>query len=121
MKTFKNVLLVVLVIVIAFAIILNMTVPENTEAEYPDQAKAYVMAKQFVKQNLKDPKSADFIEENLKVMDYPNDSTYVFNGYVKATNGLGLVAPVEYKINLKWSGYKWNEQQSWEVKDLTIN
>ncbi|WP_121812779.1 hypothetical protein [Mucilaginibacter kameinonensis] len=85
----------------------------------PELWQAYTVAQVAVKAHLKDPDGAEFIEGNRKEKEYP-DSSYVFRGYVKATNDLGLKAPIEYNVGIKWKGGDWMSDTSWTIKFGTV-
>ncbi|MBC7399831.1 MAG: hypothetical protein H7289_07775 [Mucilaginibacter sp.] len=93
--------LILIIAIVVIAIIISKNTPDTPQTT--DRDKAFTVAKQFVKQQLIDPESAEFLEQNTKAAEY-KDSSYVYRGYVKATNKLGLVAPMEYNIGVKWNG-----------------
>jgi len=81
----------------------------------PQMYEAYEVAKVLVRSKLKDPDGAEFIDGNRKEAEY-KDSSFVFSGYVKATNDLGLKSPIEYNVGIKWRGGYWQSDTSWIVK-----
>lgn len=86
----------------------------------PDKETAQQISRNFIKQSLIDPRSADFIDNNLQYS-ISEDSVYLFKGVVKATNKMGLHAPSEYLIKMKWTGGYHSDRNNWILLDLQYN
>lgn len=83
----------------------------------PDHYDAYKMAKTIIKEQMLDPASVEFVEER-KTAHTLGDSIFIFTGVVKATNKMGLKAPMEFSVNLKYIGGDYKRPGSWEVLRL---
>lgn len=78
--------------------------------------KCQVIAESFVKQSLKNPRSADFyggtVHEPL------SSNTVKLIGKFSATNTYGGTIENLYRIKLKFNGGEWTEEANWEVISL---
>src|SRR5690554_3256309 len=101
-----------------FAVLLILLFLPNNEG-IPNHNTAQKISREFIIKTLIDPKSAEFIDDNLDYTIY-QDSTYIFRGAVKATNRMGLSAPSEYVIIMKWTGGTHSDINQWRVIDLKL-
>lgn len=85
----------------------------------PNDVQAEYMAHLVVKTQLLDPASAEFEGEGSKMATYA-DTSFVFNGIVLSLNKLGIKAPVEYNVGIKYKGGNPVIDSSWTVKFCNI-
>lgn len=81
---------------------------------------AFIISKDFVKQKLLSPKSADFPFLDFK---YSNviDNTIVIESYVDAKNSYGTEIRHNYTIKMKKIGSDWADSNNWQVISLEFN
>lgn len=102
---------------------------EKKEAEYSRSVgvedkefanNAFVISKEFVKQKLLSPKSADFPFMDFKFSNVI-DNTIVIESYVDAKNSYGTEIRHNYTIKMKKIGSDWADSNSWQVISLDFN
>lgn len=98
-------------------ILMVIFIPMIGDEEMPTIDEAQKASERIISRTLIDPTSSEFIKENVEHGTLP-DSTYIFVGYVKALNKLGLKAPHKYRVEIKWTGGSPSDEKSWYVKDL---
>lgn len=87
---------IIIVIIILFAIFSDKSINKDHV-----KSVAYQISKQYVKENLKAPSTADFPFDDYKSWIF-DDSTVVIKGYVDAQNTFGAQVRQNYRIKLKW-------------------
>lgn len=83
----------------------------------PDSKDAFTMAQIIIKEKLIDPSSAEFLPQESHS---EGESKFIFLGYVKATNRLGLLAPKKYRVALTYLGGNKIRRESWRVDNLEV-
>lgn len=78
--------------------------------------KCQVMAEDFVRKNLKNPRSADFYGGT--VHEPINSNTVKVIGKFSATNSYGGTIENHYRIKMKFLGGEWEDNLNWEVISL---
>lgn len=111
-KINKVLLLTFLAIIIIIGLLYNST-PDNSP---PSSKDAFSIAKEYVRKDLIDPPSAEFVK-GTEVITSIDAYTYVVRGTVKATNRMGLKAPKEYTIRITNIGNK-DDVKGWNVEFL---
>lgn len=101
-------------LVLVLVVLLAFSSCDNSHRK-PNDTEAQLMAQNVIKAQFIDPDDPEFIDANTK-MEVLKDSSWVFGGYIKAPNKLGLKVPFEYNIAVKWKGGDWDQDSSWSVK-----
>lgn len=91
----------------------------SNEQSLPNDVQAEYVAHQVVKAQLIDPDNAEFEASNSKMATF-KDSSFVFNGIVKASNRIGIKVPMRYNVGIKWKGGVWQSDTSWTIKFVHI-
>jgi hypothetical protein len=87
----------------------------DSTPQKPSDTEAEIIAKNVVKAQFIDPSDAEIIDERTR-MEVNKDTSWVFDGYVKAPNKLGLKVPYEFNVGIKWHGGEWEQDSSWTVR-----
>jgi hypothetical protein len=83
-----------------------------------DENKAFIMAKDFVKAELKAPSTADF-ESDYKYKK-ENDSTYSVILEVDSENSFGAKLRSKWLVTLSYRGGDWTDQNNWTLQEITM-
>ncbi len=93
----------------------NGTQPEGDELHN----KAFIIAKDFVKQKLKAPSSADFNDDYYWGSAF-ND-TYIIRSTVDAQNSFGAKLRNKWTVKLRFKGGDWSETSNWELINIQLS
>lgn len=91
--------------------------PKDSGSKVPDKIDAYLMAKDYVKQELKAPATAEFSDYTCE--EGP-DSTYSLDGNVDSQNSFGAMLRSSWTVKLKWLGGDAELPTSWQLIDIDI-
>lgn len=93
----------------------------TTPADDELHTTAYIIAKGFVKDNLKSPSSASFWHYDFSWSKLGNHKYYI-HSYVDADNSYGANIKTEWKVQLEYSGSGDDlEQSNWKLLDIKID
>lgn len=92
----------------------------HSHEQRDNSTMAHIQCKEFVKERLKAPSSADFA-----FLDYTatklTDNQYVIRSYVDAQNSFGAKLRNSYTCSVKWNGSSDNDIRNWELVSLQID
>ncbi|OMP76145.1 MULTISPECIES: hypothetical protein [unclassified Chitinophaga] len=80
-------------------------------------SEAFTISKNFVRETLKAPGSADFPTLDF-TSDYMGENTYMVKSYVDAQNSFGAKLRTHYVATLKFNGGDWADKSNWTLVDL---
>lgn len=92
----------------------NGTQPKDDELH----KKAFIIAKDFVKQKLKAPSTADFNDDYYWGSVF--DDTYIIRSTVDAQNSFGAKLRNKWSVKLKFKGGDWGETSNWELISISL-
>lgn len=110
-----SIILGIVLIIIIIAIFSSDS--KDSGSKIPDKTEAYITAKDYVKQELKAPATAEFSDYTC---DEGIDSTYFLNGVVDSQNSFGALLRSNWTVKLKWIGGDWAQSTSWQLIDISI-
>ena len=88
--------------------------------KYADRAS--IIAKDFVKQNLKSPSTAKFPSSDFSYSNPEVDSrTITIKSYVDAENSFGATSRKEYYVKLRFKSGDWADMQNWELLQINVD
>ena len=94
--------------------------PKSDEEPKDESSMASIQCKEFVKERLKSPSSADF-----PLLDYQasviGNNQYVIRSYVEAQNSFGANLKSNYVCIVKWNGQESYAIRNWELISLEID
>ncbi|UOE51807.1 hypothetical protein MTO98_12025 [Mucilaginibacter sp. SMC90] len=105
-------------IIVVMGISKNSTVHLNRK---PTPKEAFAMAKQFVKDKLKQPEKAVFPENAFKSDIDTTTSSYQVQSTVKVENESGKMVQSAWEVKMQYTNGDWAEKNSWQVKDVNIS
>jgi hypothetical protein len=79
--------------------------------------RAFVISKSFIKENLKNPSTADFPFSDYRYNRVSTDQIIIMS-YVDAQNSFGAKIRNNYKIELNFNGGEWTDESNWSVINL---
>jgi len=82
--------------------------------------KAFIISHNFVKSNLKSPKSANFPFNDYRYSISENN-TIIIESYVDAKNSYNAEIRTNYRIELKFNGGDWADINNWQTLNLEFN
>lgn len=86
----------------------------------PDEAEAYVIARNYVKLALKSPATADFPlfdETSINL----GDGRFRSSSYVDSQNSFGATVRSNWTAVVKYNSGEWADSTSWTLEELTID
>lgn len=104
-------------IIVVLGISKNSTVHLNRK---PTAKEAFAMAKQFVKEKLKQPEKAVFPGTNFKSIIDTTTNTYKVQSTVKIENDGGKMEQSAWEVKMQYTDGDWAEKNSWELKYINI-
>ncbi|PWK77427.1 hypothetical protein LX99_03240 [Mucilaginibacter oryzae] len=106
------------VIIIILGISKNSTVHINRK---PTKTEAYNMARNFVKDRLKQPEKAVFA--NTPETSLIDTATGVYNitSWVKIENGSGKMEKSVWEVKMQYTEGDWAEKNSWKLISVNVN
>jgi len=87
----------------------------------PTTSNAFIIAKDFVKNRLKSPSSADFPFDDYRANVDTSTNTYVVQSYVDAQNAFGANLRSNWVIKMRYKGGSWADYKNWEVVNLEMD
>ncbi len=115
--TLFSVLFVLLLLVFVFRVLKNRTIHVVRK---PTPEEAFFMAKEFVKDKLKMPATADFASQKQVKADTARDR-YQVTSQVNVQDVNGKPTKVNWNIMLSYTGGDWADQQSWKIMNLQMD
>jgi regulatory protein YycI of two-component signal transduction system YycFG len=97
-------------------VLLFLTELFNNNPTPPDKIDAYIMMKEFVKDKLKSPASADF-ESNQTIGYKFENGIFTFSGYVDSQNSFGAMLRTRFTVSIN---YKF-ETKKWFLESIVFN
>lgn len=79
--------------------------------------EAQIMAKEFVKNSLKSPSTADFSNTSSQEL---SDKTFLVSGNVDAQNSFGAMLRNTFRVKLKYNGGEWTDSKNWTLIDFNL-
>ena len=91
------------------------------KAESDHRSMAVVQCKNYVKNRLRSPSSADFpwIDLDQSVVSTGNE-TYIVSSYVDAQNAFGATVRNDYVCKIQYTGGERTDQRNWPLVDLSL-
>ncbi|MBK0379519.1 hypothetical protein [Mucilaginibacter segetis] len=86
----------------------------------PNDKEAFAIAKEFVKQKLKQPSTSVFPKNDFTSTIDTATNSYQVRSTLKTLNDDGKMVRSEWKVNLIYTGGDWADKKSWQLKDVTI-
>ncbi|WP_121810500.1 hypothetical protein [Mucilaginibacter kameinonensis] len=105
-------------IVVIMGISKNSTVHLNRK---PTSKEAFAMAKEFVKEKLKQPEKAVFPNTGFKFIIDTTANIYQLQSTIKIENNGGKLEQSNWEIKMLYTDGDWAEKNSWQVKYLNID
>ncbi|WP_294141614.1 hypothetical protein [uncultured Sanguibacteroides sp.] len=94
---------------------IKTVISKSKKIEGQMRTRVSIIAENFVKRQLKSPKTADFCSDCVVEEVEPN--VYTALSYVDAQNSLGATIRTHYKLKLEWNGKEWNDINNWKLLD----
>lgn len=82
----------------------------------PDKLNAYVMMKEFVKDKLKSPSTAEF-ESSSTIGFKQVGSLYAFSGYVDSQNSFGAMIRTKFTMSIRYTA----STQKWHLENFFLD
>jgi hypothetical protein len=105
-------------IIVVMGISKNSTVHLNRK---PTAKEAFAMAKQFVKEKLKQPEKAAFPDAGYKSSIDTAANSYLVQSTVKIENDGGKMEQSAWEVKMLYKDGDWAEKNSWQVKEVNIS
>ncbi|WP_114938297.1 hypothetical protein [Mucilaginibacter endophyticus] len=106
-------------IVVIMGISKNSTVHLNRK---PTSKEAFAMAKEFVKEKLKQPEKAVFPNNaGFKFIIDTTANIYLLQSTIKIENNSGKLEQSNWEVKMLYTDGDWAEKNSWQVKYLNID
>ncbi|MDB5150620.1 MAG: hypothetical protein JWQ57_4640 [Mucilaginibacter sp.] len=105
-------------IIVVMGISKNSTVHINRK---PTAKEAFAMAKQFVKEKLKQPEKAVFPDAGYKSAIDTAANSYQVQSTVKIENDGGKMEQSAWEVKMQYTDGDWAEKNSWQLKEVNIN
>lgn len=84
--------------------------------------RASIIAKDFIKQNLKSPSTSKFPISDFSYSNPDADKkTIIIKSYVDAENSFGAILRKNYYVKLRFKSGDWADIQNWELLLLNID
>ena len=99
--------------------LVNDTQPQAPVRVVDHSNMAHIQCKDFVKERLKAPSSADFAFFDFRSQALP-DNQYVITANVEAQNSFGVKLRNRYRCDVKWNGADENDIRNWTLVSLHI-
>lgn len=81
--------------------------------------KAFIIAKDIIKQNLKSPSTSKFAYEYM--VRFSPSKFYTISSTVEAKNSFGVLINHNWSVDLKYKGSgDWTDNENWESKNIII-
>lgn len=93
--------------------------PSDTKSS-DESSMAFIQCKEFVKERLKAPSSADFpfLDYQASIL---TDNHYFITSYVEAQNAFGVKLKNNYTCSVKWDVADSSAIRNWELISLQID
>lgn len=118
----KNIgcLLFIIIFIVSAAVLINRFQKTNTSTSTKEpedhHVMAYLMAKDFIKEKLKSPSTADFPYEcNWKA---DSENTYTIKSYVDSQNGFGATIRTNFIIKVQFFGGDEADINNWRALEI---
>lgn len=98
----------------------NKHVEVNPSDAIDESSMAHIQCKEFVKDRLKAPSSAEFTFLDFSASKLA-DSQYVIRSYVDAQNAFGAKLRNNYTCVVKWNGSDHSDIRNWELVSMQID
>lgn len=83
-----------------------------------DESKAFIIAKDFVEDNLKAPSTADFSGEYSYSK---TGNTFTITSQVDAQNSFGAMLRMDWIVRLTYNSGDWADKNNWSLNYISIN
>ena len=113
-KIILSVLTAIILSFLMFKFWLKPTLTENPVAI----GEAYIISKDFVKENLKAPSTSDFSSEYS--YDQISEKEFEIKSEVDSENSLGTKLRSTWIVKIKYTGGDWTNKNSWVLEDIKI-
>ncbi|UJB63604.1 hypothetical protein YS110_01945 [Acidovorax sp. YS12] len=114
-KTVPGLIIIVLVSSLGMWVMSEETTPKKKI----NDASAYVQCKNFVRERLRSPATADFPFMEYTSWDMGND-TWVVKSHVDSQNGLGAMLRSNWHCKVQYVGGNTSDQRSWRPLSIDI-
>ena len=116
--TLFTIALAVTFIIVVLGINKNSIVHLNRK---PTAQEAFNIAREFVKDHLKQPATAAFPNNSFKPVIDTATNSYQIRSSVKAINASGKMIRSDWVIGMRYTGGDWSEKNSWQVESINIS
>jgi hypothetical protein len=110
-------LLMAAIVVVGGIYILSTSSNSSSAKPNDESSMAFIQCKDFVKDNLKAPSTAD-----LPFLDYQatkvGDNHYIIKSHVDAQNGFGATIRNSFLCDLEWNGIEAANRKNWSLLSL---
>lgn len=89
----------------------------NTSGVYQESDNACSASEDFIKQDLRNPDTAEFSSLDCSV-DNNDDGSYTVLRKISAKNSFGVQSSYVYKVTLGFKGGNWVEKSNWDLINI---